>query len=135
MADKNKIRIMVDLAIYEKHHEKDVFKINHYYKSDYIFWSTLQICIRYVVMFLLCLVLYIIVSVDTLFYNINLNGLFPIFSRIGIYFFVGFIFFLLISLIVYSYRYDKAKKGMYFYASKLKRLARKYHYIDAANIK
>ena len=37
MISKDKIRLMTDLAIYEKRHEEDVFKINKYYKADYIF--------------------------------------------------------------------------------------------------
>lgn len=130
MADKNKIRLMVDLAIYEKNHEKDVFKINSYYKSDYIFWNTLQALVRYTVVFLVYLVLYVIASADELFYNINLNGFNSLLYRIGMYFFIGLILFAVSSVTLYSMRYRKAQKGMYFYASKLKRLARKYHYVD-----
>lgn len=135
MADKDKIRLMVDLAIYEKQRENDVFRINSFYKSDYIFWNTLQACMRYTLMFLICVVLYIVLNATAFFSDINLYGIYPVLGRVGRYFIIGFIIYLVIAVIVYSLRYSKAKKGMYFYASKLKRLARKYHYIDASSVK
>lgn len=130
MPNKDKIRLMVDLAIYQKNHDKDVFKINSFYKSDYIFWNTLQACIRYTFAFLICMVLYVVLRADVLFYNINSNGIYETLHGVGILFIAGFVIFTLLGVIIYSYRYNKAKKGMYFYASKLRRLAKKYHYID-----
>ena len=36
MLNTEKIRLMADLAIYEKKNDDTVFKINDYYKGDYI---------------------------------------------------------------------------------------------------
>lgn len=135
MPSQDKIRAMVDLAIYEKYHKMDVFRINNYYRQDYIFWNVLHAGIRYSCVYIIYLVVYAVLRLDILFYDINLNGIYSILYRMGIYYIVGLIIFLVIAVGLYSYRYRKAKKGMYFYASRLKRLARRYHYIDGSNIK
>lgn len=121
---------MVDLAIYKKNHLRDVFQINDYYKSDYIFWNTLRSCIAYTIIFFICLIFYVLCNTDMFFYNINTSGIYDIINTVGVIFFVGFFIYAIISVAVYSSRYKKAKKGMYFYASKLKRFAKKYHYVD-----
>ncbi|MCI5791728.1 MAG: hypothetical protein MR011_00305 [Lachnospiraceae bacterium] len=133
MLKKEKIRLMTDLAIYEKKYENDVFKINKYYKSDYIFWHMMLAFIRFTVCFLICLMLYVIFKSDSFFYDINVNGIMAMFTKLIFHYIAGVIVYLMISAAVYSARYKRARKGMLFYATKLKRLARRYNYQDKEN--
>lgn len=135
MLKKEKIRLMTDLAIYEKKYENDVFKINKFYKSDYIFWHLLLAFIRFTACFLICLMLYVIFRSDSFFYDINVNGIMSIFTKLIIYYAVGLVIYLMISAGVYSARYKRARKGMLFYATKLKRLARRYNYYDKETVR
>ena len=133
MLKREKIRLMTDLAIYEKRYEKDVFKINRFYKSDYIFWNMLLAFVRYTACFVVCFILYIFFQSDSFFYSINVDGIMSIFTRLTVIYVVGAIVYLFISAAVYSARYKRARKGMLFYATKLKRLARRYNYRDKEN--
>ena len=133
MLKREKIRLMTDLAIYEKRYEKDVFKINRFYKSDYIFWNMLLAFVRYTACFVVCFILYIFFQSDSFFYSINVDGIMSIFTRLTVIYVVGAIVYLFISAAVYSARYKRARKGLLFYATKLKRLARRYNYRDKEN--
>ena len=128
MISKEKIRLMTDLAIYEKHNEHDVFKINNYCRSDYIMWQMLLSFVRYTFVFMILFALYIIFRADTLFYNINLSGIGETLKRLGIIYGAGLALYLVITWIVCAARYKSARKGMLLYATKLKRLARKFRY-------
>lgn len=128
MISKDKIRLMTDLAIYEKMHEEDVFKINKYYKADYIFWNLLLAFLRFTVFAVIVLAINMVIRPDVYFYNINLNGIAAMLRQVLVYYLIGLIIYLVISYNVYLSRYKKARKGMLFYATKLKRLARRYNY-------
>ena len=134
MLKKEKIRLMTDIAIYEKKYEKDVFKINKFYKSDYIFWNMMLALIRYTVCFAVCFMLYVLFQSDSFFYSINVDGIMSMLTRLIIIFVLGAVIYLFISGAVYSARYKRARKGMLFYATKLKRLARRYNYQDRENM-
>jgi len=123
-ADPEKIRLMADLAIFEKNNEKNVFKVNEYYRSDYIMWHTLLAFLRYTIMSLFAFVIYVIFRADLFFYNVNLDGITKTLSQIGIYYLIGAAAYILISVIVYATKYQRARKGILLYATKLKRLAR-----------
>ncbi len=133
MLKKEKIRLMTDLAIYEKKYEKDVFKINKFYKSDYIFWNMLMAFVRYTACFAGCFLLYMLFQSDSFFYSINVDGVMSILTRLTLIYALGAVIYLFISAVVYSARYKRARKGMLFYATKLKRLARRYNYRDKEN--
>lgn len=133
MLKKEKIRLMTDLAIYEKKYEKDVFKINKFYKSDYIFWNMLMAFVRYTACFAVCFLLYMLFQSDSFFYSINVDGVMSMLTRLTLIYALGAVIYLFISAAVYSARYKRARKGMLFYATKLKRLARRYNYRDKEN--
>ena len=65
-------------------------------------------------------------SVGVLFYNINVSGLSMVLRQLGILFGGGLLIYLVITYIVASRRYNRAKRGILLYATKLKRLDRKY---------
>lgn len=135
MIKKEKIRLMTDLAIYEKKYENEVFKINRFYRSDYVFWHILISFVRFTACFIFCLALYVLFRADMFFYNINMNGIMSIMGQMLVYYLIGLAVYLGIAAVVYTAKYKRAKKGMLFYATKLKRLARRYNYRDKENAK
>ena len=126
MLNVEKIRLMTDLALYEKHNRRAVFEINNYYRHDYIMGQLLGAFVRYLICMALCFILYLVFRAGVLFYNINVSGLSMVLRQLGILFGGGLLIYLVITYIVASRRYNMAKRGILLYATKLKRLDRKY---------
>lgn len=126
MLNAGKIRLMTDLAIYEKEHGDSVFKINNYYKSDYIMSNLIAAFFRYTVCAVLILLFAVLFGTDVLFTQVNEKGITAVFQEVGICYGAGLLVYLVIAYRIYSVRYQKAKRGVLLYATKLKRLSRKY---------
>ena len=126
MLNVEKIRLMTDLALYEKHNRRAVFEINNYYRHDYIMGQLLGAFVRYLICMALCFILYLVFRAGVLFYNINVSGLSMVLRQLGILFGGGLLIYLVITYIVAARRYNRAKRGILLYATKLKRLDRKY---------
>ena len=126
MVDLDTVRLMTDLALYEKRNSRTVFQINNYYRHDYIMGQLLGAFVRYIICMALCFVLHLIFQAGSLFYNINVSGLTVVLRQLSYYFLGGLGIYLVIALCIASARYKKARRGMLLYASKLKRLERKY---------
>ena len=126
MLNVEKIRLMTDLALYEKHNRRAVFEINNYYRHDYIMGQLLGAFVRYLICMALCFILYLVFRAGVLFYNINVSGLSMVLRQLSILFGGGLLIYLVITYIVASRRYNRAKRGILLYATKLKRLDRKY---------
>ena len=122
MLNLEKIRLMTDLALYEKKHKRSVFEINNYYRHDYIMGQLLAAFVRYIICVTLCFLLYLVFQAGELFYNINVEGLASVLNRLGYYFLAGLIIYLIIAYIIARKRYKYSKRGVLLYATKLKRL-------------
>ena len=126
MVDLDKVRLMTDLALYEKRNSRTVFQINNYYRHDYIMGQLLGAFVRYLICMPLCFILYLIFQAGALFYNINVSGLTSVLTDLSRYFLAGLAIYMLIAFFIASARYKRSKRGMLLYATKLKRLGRKY---------
>lgn len=126
MLNAGKIRLMTDLAIYEKKNGDTVFKVNNFYKSDYIVGGLISAFARYTFCGILCLCFTVLFRTDVFFARINAEGVSKVFTEIGILYAAGLILYLLIAYSIYSSRYKRAKRGALLYATKLKRLGRRY---------
>lgn len=126
MLNTGKIRLMTDIAIYEKKHSDSVFKINNYYRGDYIAGNMAAAFVRFTLCSVLILIFVILFGTDVFFERINEDGISAIFTQIGILYGAGLFLYLLIAYRIYSVRYQRAKRGVLLYATKLKRLSRKY---------
>jgi hypothetical protein len=129
MVSKEKVRLMTDLAMYRRKNEQ-IFRVNKYFGYDYVVWHLLLAGVRYSFCALVIAALFVVFDADTFFYNVNLEGLTETLMGFLKYYLIGLVAYLLISLGVYVYRYKKARNGMLLYSSMLKRLARKFHYLD-----
>ena len=128
MLNREKVRLMTDLAIYEKNNKNTVFEVNNYYLFDYIIGQVFSSFIRYSLCFLLLFFIYLAVSADEFFYNINLNGIMETLTGVGHIYAAGLAVYLAITVLIYAMRYKKAQSGARLYVTRLKRLGRKYYY-------
>ncbi len=126
MLNAEKIRLMTDLAIYEKKNDEKVFKINDYYKGDYISGHLIWAFIRYSLCFAFMLVAAFFLDFAGIFQLLNREGTGEVIEKLIMFYFGGLLIYLFVAYRVSASRYKKAKRGVLLYATKLKRLGRKY---------
>lgn len=126
MLSEEKIKIMTNLAMFEKKEGKKIFPINRYFKSDYISSKLLRSFFSYTLSFLLAAALWVLCYIEQWLNMIRLETLIELGLKVGAVYAAGLAVYLLISLIVYARRYDYASRGMKVYLAKLKRLDKRY---------
>lgn len=126
MLKSNKIRLMTELAIYEKNRKRDVFDISNFYENDYIAGQLFSSFVRYTICAAVVFTLYVFLHSEYIFTKINMDGAGEVLRNSSVAYIAGLIIYMLITYFVSRNRYKNARRGMLLYASKLKRLGRKY---------
>ena len=117
MLSEEKIKIMTNLAMFEKKEGNRIFPVNRYFKSDYISSKLLRSFFSYTLSFLLGLVLWVLCDIEKWLNVMWIESLIEL---------AGLVVYLIISLCIYARRYDYASRGMKVYMAKLKRLDKRY---------
>lgn len=126
MLSEEKIRIMTNLALFEKYEGDRVFSVNRYFKSDYISGRLVHSFFCYTLGFFFCLVLWGGCRLEEWMGTVKLGSIAGLAAKTGIVYGAGLLVYLVISLIVSARRYDRAGRGMKVYLAKLKRLDKRY---------
>lgn len=126
MLSEEKIKIMTNLAMFEKNEGNRIFPINRYFKSDYISSKLLRSFFSYTLSFLLGLALWVLYYIERWLNVIRLESLIEVGLKVGGVYAAGLVVYLIISLFVYARRYDYASRGIKVYLAKLKRLDKRY---------
>jgi len=126
MLDKQKVKLMTDLAIYEQNQGKEDLKINEYYRKDYaelhticsIIWVTLGYA-GVVGLFGLAVLDYLLLNISkTLIITLGLG-------IIGGYFAV-LIVYSLVAQYLFRQKHKEAKERIKFYNNDLTKLLKMY---------
>lgn len=126
MPDSEKIKAMSWLAIYEKNHDADVFRVNEHSRADYVISHVFLSFVSFTLCFGMLFAIYVIFNSNEFFYNINMAGLGSMIRKVIILYGVMTGIYLLIVTVVYIVRYEKAKKAADTYSVRLKKFYRKY---------
>ena len=126
MLNEDKIRLMTGIAMYEKKAEKDVFPVTRFFKSDYIGSHMIRSFITYTVACLMFVGMWILYQIEDIFNTMDISVLLSSAKYIGLIYLIGLVFYMLVTLIVYSKRYNMASKSLKVYQAKLRRLEKKY---------
>ena len=126
MLNEEKIRLMTGIAMYEKQAEKDVFPVTRYFKSDYIGSHLIRSFITYTFTCLMFVAIWILYQIEDIFNSMDISILLFSAKYIGILYLIGLVLYLLVTLIVYSKRYNMASKSLKVYQAKLRRLEKNY---------
>ena len=121
MINNKKVRLMTNLAIYEKNNESDL-KISKYYKWDYVRFNMIKTILNVTFAYVLILILLLIYNCEELVaqaFNIDYVGMG---LKVIIGYFVLLCSFSAISVFVYSEKYKNAKERLLKYYKKLKLL-------------
>lgn len=110
MPDKNKIRIMTKIAIFETENQQDLEAIHNYYRSDYISAGLLKNFFRITIVFLVGFLLWGCYNMEDLLQNITTWDIMKVVIGTVTIYGVITIVFLIITYLVCSKRFLRMQK-------------------------
>lgn len=128
MLSEDKIKLMTGIAIFEKHEGKRIFPINRYFKSDYVSSHLIKKFISYTICWALGTLLWLLYDMESFINSLDLDQLTSLGKGLIFYYAIGLALYLGLAWIVYSRRYNYAKKSIKVYTAKLRRLDKRYEF-------
>lgn len=126
MLNEDKISLMTRMAVYEKGKGRKDLNICNYFKSDYIGWQIIKSVICATLAFMIIIALRLSYGFEDVMVNIYKTDL----TAWGKGLFVRYLIFVLvyavISFLISTLRYRKARKGLRIYYHELKKLSLMY---------
>lgn len=130
MLNKEKVRLMTELARYEQREEKRYLKIGKYYRSDYIGIALLKNFFASTIAYVLLLGLMYLYKMEAFMRSLNDLNIKPMILEMVAGYIIILAVFSGITYTVASVRYAKAKKSMEEYEGVLKKLEKFYERED-----
>ncbi|SDZ83638.1 hypothetical protein SAMN02745687_00703 [Lachnospiraceae bacterium NK3A20] len=127
MINEQRVRLMTKMSIYEKTDGIADEKINGYFKSDYIGSQFLHSFICATITFVLLVIVVAFYNFEELMLTVYSMDLSSFVFRVIAAYIIFLAVFLFITYLVYSWRYDHARKHLNRYYRELKRLSASYH--------
>lgn len=126
MINEEKVILMTKLASYEANEGKKNIAIINYFKNDYIGFQVLKSVIAATISFFALFAIYGLYNFEELMQDIYRMDLLEFGKSIAILYLCVVGAYGVISYVLYSSKYNKAKKSLKHYYSNLKRLAGMY---------
>lgn len=127
MVDKEKLKLMIDLARYEEKNGKKNYIINSYFQFDYVERHMLGGFVAYTLCFILVFILIFFYRFDEVSNQTNILVILEMFKPYLTYYVIGLLVYELIIIIVYTLRYSMGKREVRTQSNKLKKLKKKYY--------
>lgn len=126
MISQERIKLMTRMAAYEENEGKKYMAIGSYFRSDYMGLQIIKSVISSTIVFLIVFAMYVYYHFESLMqdiYKIDLMGM----GKTILTYYGGFVIAnALITYIVYSIRYSRAKRSLKRYYHHLKQLSALY---------
>jgi hypothetical protein len=126
--NEDKIKLMTELALYEKKEKKALYIAGTYFKKDYIHKHLLQSFFSFTVGYVLITVLLALYGIQFMLSVVNIFELTKMFKIYIFIYFFGLILYELLTVYIYARRYDKMKKKNGEYILRLTRLNKRYDF-------
>ncbi|MGN0431400.1 MAG: hypothetical protein ACI4EQ_03490 [Lachnospiraceae bacterium] len=126
MLNEERIILMTKLASYEAGEGKRNEAIGKYFRSDYIGVQVIKSIISATIAFLIGFALYVLYDFETFMLDIYKMDLFVFAKNVLMTYGAVVAGFAVLTYIIYTYRYSKAKKSLKNYYGNLKKLASLY---------
>ncbi len=126
MLHQDRIILMTKLASYEENTGKKYSAVLSYFRGDYVWFQMMQSVIYGTVAFGIIFGLYVFYVFETFMTEIYRIDVLAFAKSILKYYLFGIGAYTLLTYIIYSYRYAKAKESMKLFQSNLKRLSKMY---------
>ena len=126
MLNEERVVLMTKMASYEAREGKKCLAIGSYFRSDYIGWQVLKSIISATIAFVVVFAMYIFYDFEVFMTDIYKMDLLE-FAKNVLFYYLGTVgIYALISYIVYTVRYSRAKKSLRAYYMNLHRLSSMY---------
>ncbi|MBP3475872.1 MAG: hypothetical protein J6K48_06105 [Lachnospiraceae bacterium] len=126
MLNEERIILMTKLASYEDNDGKKNVAIGSYFRSDYIGWQVLKSIISATIAFVVVFAMYIFYDFEMFMMDIYKMDLME-FAKKVLFLYLGIVgVYAIISYIIYTVRYNRAKRSLKLYYMNLRRLANMY---------
>lgn len=126
MLSQERIKLMTKMAAYESNEGKTYMSIGSYFRSDYMGMQVLCSVINATVGFLIICAFYVYYHLESLMQDIYKLDVWALGKQVLMYYIIFVAAYALITYIVYSFRYSKAKRSLKRYYRHLKQLAAIY---------
>ena len=126
MLNEERIILMTKLASYEAGEGKKNTAIGKYFRSDYIGVQVIKSILSATIAFAIGFGLYILYDFETLMMDIYKMDLFVFAKNVLMIYFAVVAVYAVLTYVIYTYRYSKAKKSLKNYYGNLKRLSALY---------
>lgn len=126
MLNEERVILMTKMAAFEEHEGKKSLDIGSYFRNDYIGWQVLKSIISATIAFVVVFAMYIFYDFEIFMTDIYKMDLLE-FAKSVLFYYLGTVgVYALISYIVYTVRYNRAKKSLRAYYMNLHRLSSMY---------
>lgn len=126
MLDENRIKLMTRMASYEANEGKKQIPVASYFRGDYISFNVVKSAISATISFALIVAMYIYYNLESLISDVYKLDLVSVGRRLVYGYVAVVVVYSLLAYIVYTIRYDRAKKSLHSYYQALKRLSSMY---------
>ena len=127
MLDEKRIKLMTELAAYENSEGKNAIPICGYFRSDYICFNVVKTIISATISFGLIFGLYVYYNMESFVQDMYRLDLLEMGKQVLLYYLIFASVYALIGYIIYSIKYDRAKRSLVRYQNALKSLLKMYN--------
>lgn len=126
MLNEERVILMTKLASYEAGEGKKDKAVGNFFRSDYVGVQVLWSIVSAAISFVICFGLYLLYDLEAFMGNIYKMDLFVFAQNVLIWFLVVVVGYALISYIIFTVKYSKARKSQKIYYNNLKKLSSMY---------
>lgn len=126
MLNEERIKLMTRMASYEAGEGKKSMNIGKYFRSDYISIHVLKSIISSTISFVVCVALYLFYDFESFMQNIYEMDLIKFAKDIMVIYVIVVVGYALLTYIIYSSQYKKARKSLKKYYNNLRKLSDLY---------
>ncbi len=126
MLNEEKVILMTRLASYEADEGKQNMAVGKYFRSDYIRMQTIKSIVYATLAFVILAALVVLMDLETFMGDIYQMDLIQYAKEVLLWYVVFVVVYGVISFIVYTIRYRRARKHLKVYFNNLKKLSEVY---------
>lgn len=126
MLNEERVILMTKLASYEARDGKKNISIGNYFRSDYISLQLIKSVICATFAFGLMFGLYVLYDIENFMQEVYKMDLIQFAKNILVLYVIFVVAYGVISYLIYTYKYKKAKRSLKCYYNNLKKLSGKY---------
>ncbi len=127
MLNEERVILMTKMASYEENEGRRNVNIGNYFRDDYISIQVIKSVLCATIAYLIVFALFVFYDFETFMQDIYKMDLLEFGKNVLFYYVVTVVSYGVLSYLVYSYRYTKAKKSLKRYYQNLKKLNSLYN--------